>query len=67
MLIIGDGLLTFTVKLILYSSISRYGGSEVEHVEVSEKDLAEKARAINIQNLQPFFNSAIFKVNALSY
>merc|ERR1719495_2125005 len=46
---------------------NRYGGSEVEHVEVSEKDLAEKARAINIQNLQPFFNSSIFKAHNFSY
>jgi len=33
---------------------NRYG-TEQEVVEINEKDLAEKARQISIQNLQPFF------------
>merc|ERR1711972_1022473 len=35
---------------------NRYG-TEQDVVEISEKDLVEKARQISIQNLQPFFNS----------
>ena len=46
---------------------NRYGSSEVSLVEINEKDLADKARGINIQNLQPFFNSQIFKANNFSY
>ena len=45
----------------------RYGGSEVQQIEINEKDLIEKARGINIQNLQPFFNSSIFKVTRTIY
>merc|ERR1711915_1077434 len=45
---------------------NRYG-TEQEVVEVNEKDLAEKARQINITNLQPFFNSQMFKSNNFSY
>lgn len=45
---------------------NRYG-TEQEVVEVSEKDLSEKARQISIQNLQPFFNSEMFKANNFKY
>jgi len=45
---------------------NRYG-TEQEVVEVNEKDLAEKARQINIQNLQPFFQSDMFKTNNFKY
>lgn len=45
---------------------NRYG-TEQEVVEVPEKDLAEKARQISIQNLQPFFNSEMFKANNFKY
>merc|ERR1719153_2110717 len=45
---------------------NRYG-TEQEVVEVSEKDLSEKARQISIQNLQPFFNSEMFKANNFTY
>ena len=45
---------------------NRYG-TEQEVIEVAENDLLEKARAINIQNLQPFFNSDLFKANNFSH
>ena len=45
---------------------NRYG-TEQEVVEVPEKDLSEKARQISIQNLQPFFNSEMFKSNNFKY
>merc|ERR1712038_1875406 len=41
---------------------NRYG-TEQEVIEVTENDLLERARAINIQNLQPFFNSQLFQSN----
>merc|ERR1719154_718894 len=44
---------------------NRYGTEEV--VEVAERDLAEKARQISINNLQPFFNSEMFKANNFKY
>ena len=47
-------------------SCCRYG-TEQEVVEINEKDLAEKARQISITNLQPFFNSEIFKANNFSF
>merc|ERR550525_1228723 len=45
---------------------NRYG-TEQEVVEINEKDLAEKARQINIQNLQPFYASDVFKGNGYSH
>ena len=45
---------------------NRYG-TEQEVIEVNESDLIDKARSINIQNLQPFFNSDMFKANNFSY
>merc|ERR1712059_94564 len=45
---------------------NRYG-TEQEVVEINEKDLVEKARQININNLQPFFNSDMFKSNSFCY
>ena len=50
----------------MINSVCRYG-TEQEVVEISEKDLAEKARQISIQNLQPFFNSDMFKSNNFHY
>lgn len=41
---------------------SRYGPDH-DVVQVSEKDLLDRARQINIMNLQPFFESDIFKAN----
>merc|ERR1719187_303357 len=45
---------------------NRYG-TEQEVVEINEKDLAEKARQISIQNLLPFFNSEMFKANNFKF
>ena len=45
---------------------NRYG-TDQEVVEINEKDLAEKARQISIQNLQPFFQSDMFKANNFQY
>merc|ERR1739844_248455 len=41
---------------------SRYG-TEQDVIEISEADLLDKARQINIQNLQPFYASDVFKGN----
>lgn len=46
---------------------NRYGSSEVKLIEMNEKDLVDRARGINITNLQPFFNSTIFKSHNFSY
>merc|ERR1711983_69358 len=45
---------------------NRYG-TEQEVVGINEKDLTEKARQISIQNLQPFFQSDMFKSNNFQY
>merc|ERR1712115_39994 len=45
---------------------NRYG-TEQEVVEINEKDLTEKARQISIQNLQPFFQSDMFRSNNFQY
>lgn len=45
---------------------NRYGSSE-ELVEINERDLTDKARTINIQNIQPFLNSEMFKAFNYSY
>merc|ERR1712004_5049 len=42
-------------------------GTEQEVVEISESDMADRARSINIQNLQPFFNSELFKSNSFNH
>ncbi|KAI5641456.1 MCM2/3/5 family domain-containing protein [Phthorimaea operculella] len=36
-------------------------------IEISERDLTEKARQINITDLKPFYDSRIFKINGFSY
>lgn len=46
---------------------NRYATSDVQLVEVSEKDLSDRARQIGIQNLQPFLTSDIFKAHSFSY
>ena len=48
---------------------TRYGreDEDQEVVEVSENDLLDKAKQINIDNLQPFYASEIFKANNFSY
>ena len=47
---------------VLINPLFRYGSSEVRQVEITEKDLLDKAKEINVVNLQPFYNSSIFKV-----
>ena len=51
-----------TRNLLLF----RYG-TEPEVVEVSEGDILDKARPLNIENLQPFFGSELFKANNFTY
>ena len=41
--------------------------NEPEVIEVSEGDVLDRARHLKIQNLQPFFNSELFKSNNFSY
>nr|CAB3263689.1 DNA replication licensing factor mcm2 [Phallusia mammillata] len=45
---------------------NRYGDVQ-EYAQVQEKELSEKARAINIHNLSSFFQSELFKSNRFSY
>merc|ERR1712061_599051 len=45
---------------------SRYG-TEQDVIEISEADLLDKARQTNIQNLQPFYASDVFKGNGYSH
>ena len=48
---------------------TRYGreDEDQEVVEISENDLLEKAKQINIENLLPFYQSDIFKANNFTY
>merc|ERR1739848_865731 len=63
-------LLLFVLKQLAQETATymrnRYG-TEQEVIEVAESDLIDRARNINIQNLQPFFNSDMFKANNFSY
>jgi len=42
-------------------------GPDHEAVQISEKVLLERARQININNLQPFFESEIFRINNFTH
>lgn len=42
-------------------------GPQATHVEIMEKDLVERSKTLDIHNLQPFYNSDIFKKNGFSY
>lgn len=42
-------------------------GSDVQSVEINEKDLIDRAKQIHIHNLKPFYESEIFKSNFYSY
>lgn len=42
-------------------------GEVVECMEIQEKELSEKARAINIQNLSSFYDSEVFHSNKFVY
>merc|ERR1719436_795215 len=63
-------LLLFVLKQLAQETAvymrNRYG-TEQEVIEVMENDLMDRARGINIQNLQPFFNSAMFKANNFTH
>ena len=63
-------LLLFILRQLVQETASymrnRYG-TEQEVIEVSENDLVDRARSINIQNLQPFFNSELFKSNSFNH
>merc|ERR1712088_438779 len=63
-------LLLFVLKQLAQETATymrnRYG-TEQEVIEVSENDLLDRARQISIQNLQPFFNSDMFKSNNFHY
>ena len=41
---------------------SRHGG-DIQTVEISAEELEDKARQINIHNLQPFYESELFLTN----
>ncbi|EDS36437.1 DNA replication licensing factor Mcm2 [Culex quinquefasciatus] len=42
-------------------------GPRATHVEVMEKDLIERAKAIDIHNMKQFYESELFKKNGFSY
>lgn len=42
-------------------------GPNATHIEVMERDLAERAKQIDIRDLKPFYESGIFKENGFSY
>merc|ERR1719210_2536890 len=66
-------LLLFILRQLTQETVAynrtRYGreDEDQEVVEVSENDLLDKAKQINIDNLQPFYASEIFKANNFSY
>jgi len=63
-------LLLFVLKQLAQDQMTfqrnRYGG-ELETVEISEKDLADKARQIHIHSLIDFYDSPLFKNNRFTY
>ncbi|XP_013791101.1 DNA replication licensing factor mcm2-like [Limulus polyphemus] len=63
-------LLLFILKQLVHEQVaflrSRYG-TDVDVVEISEKDLGDKARQINIHNLRPFFESDIFQAHNFTH
>merc|ERR1719471_2341385 len=66
-------LLLFILRQITQETVAynrtRYGreDEDQEVVEISENDLLEKAKQINIENLLPFYRSDIFKANNFTY
>uniref|UniRef100_A0A3Q3W764 DNA replication licensing factor MCM2 n=1 Tax=Mola mola TaxID=94237 RepID=A0A3Q3W764_MOLML len=63
-------LLLFILKQLVAEQVtyqrSRYGFQN-DTVEIPEKDLQDKARQINIQNLSAFYNSDLFHSNKFSH
>ncbi|ELU12121.1 hypothetical protein CAPTEDRAFT_175811 [Capitella teleta] len=61
-------LLLFILKQLAQDQMTfqrnRYGaGNDADTVQINEKDLSEKARQINIENLSAFYESDVFKNN----
>jgi len=46
---------------------NRFGEVQDDKIEISEKDLLEKARRINIMSCKELYNSAIFRMNKFSF
>ncbi|KAJ8301240.1 hypothetical protein KUTeg_020227 [Tegillarca granosa] len=63
-------LLLFILKQLAQDQMSfnrnRFG-LEQEYIEISEKDLADKARQISITNLSAFYDSDVFKANRFTH
>ncbi|KAM4022391.1 DNA replication licensing factor MCM2 [Anomaloglossus baeobatrachus] len=63
-------LLLFILKQLVAEQVTyqrnRYGAQQ-DSIEVSEKDLVDKARQINIHNLSAFYDSELFKMNRFSH
>ncbi|CAH2312020.1 DNA replication licensing factor MCM2 [Pelobates cultripes] len=63
-------LLLFILKQLVAEQVTyqrnRYGAQQ-DTVEVSEKDLVDKARQINIHNLSAFYDSELFKMNRFTH
>ncbi|MBN3325805.1 MCM2 factor, partial [Atractosteus spatula] len=63
-------LLLFILKQLVAEQVTyqrnRYGAQQ-DTIEIPEKDLADKARQINIHNLSAFYDSDLFKMNKFSH
>merc|ERR1712111_318037 len=63
-------LLLFILRQLTQETVAymrnRYN-TEQEVIELTENDLLDRARGINIQNLQPFFNSRLFQSNNFTH
>ncbi|XP_038068588.1 DNA replication licensing factor mcm2-like [Patiria miniata] len=63
-------LLLFILKQLVTEQMTFYRtryGSDQDVIEISDKDLADKARQINIHNLAQFFESEIFKAHKFTH
>lgn len=62
-------LLLFILKQLVAEQVTyqrnRFG-TQQDSIEVSEKDLVDKARQINIHNLSAFYDSELFRMNKFS-
>lgn len=63
-------LLLFILKQLVAEQVTyqrnRYGAQQ-DAIEVSEKDLVDKARQINIHSLSAFYDSELFKMNRFTH
>ncbi|XP_013421596.1 DNA replication licensing factor mcm2-like [Lingula anatina] len=64
-------LLLFILKQLAQDQMAfqrnRYGTTDQDYIEISEKDLADKARQINIHTLSAFYDSDIFRHNRFQH